>query len=921
MRTAITENSQDFDALPQQAEAQTTNRTFKMTLTGRFEQVEDAVYLTAPDRSRWRVAGQLPSANSADASFQQWEVVPRINSDGLIATVQIVGAADRAPQKEDTCELLGRVVQLGKRTPTVLFKVSRAAEKTLRLTLLDPPPQMKADQLWQVLARRQGNYLHVVSASLVDELPEKQQQHLLAEPTLPELPHSVGAVKRIVQRSKQTAELKDSDSMPAQSRVVVEETFEQTTARLMPIAHLALFDTTELSGWILNPPVQRGQHWEWEALLPQVDNGQPLKARVQVNPYTEEARAYQYSQFNDLDEPETNDLEDKCHTDRLTVTPLGAARSIGASCFRVEIGPYEIVLDAGTRPKGNNPLPAFEVLKNPNLILITHAHQDHIGALPVFHRQFPGTPMICTSGTREIAEVMLTDCLKVQQAGEDFAELFDEIDLNETLFRLETQPVGVDFEPLPGLQVRFIHAGHIVGAACIYLRYGSRSLLYTGDYNTTSSRTTDGLRLADLPEADILITESTYGADTHPSRKAQETELLKAVAEVVQAGGNVLIPAFALGRAQEIILAIRTSAMFHNLNIPVYVDGLVRAVTDVFNHNLDFLPATVQNFAQQQEPFFNPDGKPRIMPIGHPRERPLAIAKPSVIIASSGMLSGGASVYYGQALLERDNAAIFISGYTDEESPGRFLQGLKKGDEIELEGKKLTVRATVKRFNLSAHADKIGLTQVIHKVNPKHLILIHGSPNALHELAQTGDIMDKYIVHIPPVGEAVEYGVVPEHITPARLARIESPQEFEVSLEAEVEGAWLRLPEAVMADPRWAALSATGILKAKWTGSGLNLTPVNHRQIAIEAAIGSGTDCCAACEFFDKRYCQCPESPLFTRSVDPTGNCLEFRRVDSENGDVNGDVIYSPDIDADSPAELDDPDDLIDFEPLNLDEE
>ena len=103
------------------------------------------------------------------------------------------------------------------------------------------------------------------------------------------------------------------------------------------------------------------------------------------------------------------------------------------------------------------------------------------------------------------------------------------------------------------------------------------------------------------------------------------------------------------------------------------------------------------------------------------------MAKPSVIVASSGMLSGGASVYYAKTLLERENAAVFISGYTDEESPGRLLQNLNTGDKIELDGVEITVRAQIKRFNLSAHADKVGLTQVINKVNPKHLILVHGS--------------------------------------------------------------------------------------------------------------------------------------------------------------------------------------------------
>jgi Cft2 family RNA processing exonuclease len=569
-------------------------------------------------------------------------------------------------------------------------------------------------------------------------------------------------------------------------------------------------------------------------------------------------------------------------TDRLVVTPLGAAQAIGASCFRVEIGPYEIVLDCGTRPKGKNSLPALSYLNNPELLLISHAHQDHIGAVPVFHSRFPGARMICTLGTREIAHVMFPDCLQVQQLNSDFPELFAHNDLERTLFHLETEPIGQDFEPLPGLTVRFINAGHIMGAACIYLRYGQRSLLYTGDYNITSSRTTEGLKLADLPQqVDMLITESTYGADTHPSRKAQETQLLKAILSVVQQGGNVLIPTFALGRAQEILLAIRTSNLFQNLQIPIYVDRLVRAVTDTFRDNLDLLPDSVQNLVKNNgiEPFFDHKATPQIIPINYPQERTIALSNPSVIIASSGMLTGGLSVYYAKTLLERENAAIFISGYTDEESLGPQIQNIQTGDTIELDGQELTVRASIKRFNLSTHADKVGLTQVINKVNPLHLILIHGALDALHELAHSSDLRSKHYIHIPSVGDEISVGVVPEHLNSKQIARIESPQEFEVEVSAEAEGAWIRIPESVVAlDPRWQILADNGVMKAKWDGINLKLCPVDSQQQAILDASRSGVDCCAVCQYFDANnsQCQCPNSPLSELVVDPAGYCLEY---------------------------------------------
>jgi hypothetical protein len=238
---------------------------------------------------------------------------------------------------------------------------------------------------------------------------------------------------------------------------------------------------------------------------------------------------------------------------------------------------------------------------------------------------------------------------------------------------------------------------------------------------------------------------------------------------------------------------------------------------------------------------------------------------------------------YAKTLLERNNAAIFISGYCDEESPGRLLQSLKTGDEVELDGQKLTVRAQIKRFNLSAHADKLGLTQVIAKVNPRHLILVHGSLDALHELARTGDLRDKHYVHIPQVGEKIEYGVVPENLRGNQQARIEAPQEFEVEIVDETEGAWIRIPESIVeSDPRWQILAANGLLRAKWDGVALRLFAATEQKLMMEQALlsasASGSDCCAVCQYYEQNTscCRCIDSPLEGRVVDPSGYCLEY---------------------------------------------
>jgi Cft2 family RNA processing exonuclease len=837
--------------------------TFNCTWSGEICTIDGVIYLECSDNTRFRVAQKVPESMEGKRS---WQIIPSTDSTGEVSQVTLVSVENLASDAEapDICQLVGRVVQLGKRNSFVQFKIKRSEQKTLKLTLLNSLNlNLKLSQLLKVQAQRVGKTLQIVSAVSVDDIEEIKEENQV----------TVISVLPTIETSKK---LPLAESKPPNDAALA-----------------ALFEETQQSSWQLAPAIKRREGWEWEAVLPTTGK----RARVLIR--GKKIKVYEYApQIQEVVGQEIKIETQENLTNRLVVRPLGAAKGIGASCFQVFIGPYEIVMDCGTRPKGYDPLPALDYLENPNLLLITHAHQDHIGAVPVFHARFPGVRMICTPGTREIAHVMLQDCLKVQQMNEDSPELFDDTDLERTLFRLETQSIGVDFEPLPGLKVKFINAGHIVGAACIYMQYGDRSLVYTGDYNTTSSRTTEGLKLADLPKADILITESTYGADNHPNRKAQESALLEAIAEVVKKGGNVLVPAFALGRAQEIILAIRTSAVFHKLKIPIFVDGLVRAVTDVFRDNLTLLPQSVKNFAQQkQEPFFDPNSPSPVIPITSPKQRPLAMAKPSVIIASSGMLTGGPSIYYASTLLERENAAIFISGYTDEESPGRLLQNLNTGDTVTLEGKELNVKAQVRKFNLSAHADKVGLTQVIHRVNPQHLILIHGSHEALHELSRAGDLKEKYYIHIPSVGDEIVYGQAPEHLSARRLVQFDLPTEFEVNVEAEVEGAWIRIPEEIIeTDPRWQMLAGNGVLKARWEGFHLKLSPLTQKDIVVEEAIASGEDCCAVCNFFRAGKCQSEDSPLFSFSVDPSSKCLEFIR--------QGELVEKTSKEAENEAEI-----------------
>lgn len=841
----------------------TIEHQFRMTVSGTLIEGEDGLYLETSDRIRLRVkkASTEPSDNAT-----LWEAIPNTDSNGYIAMLGSM-AEVTATVESDRCWITGRVVQLGKREPTVLVKIDRPGQKTLKLTLRNADARMKTGQLWHIEAAFSKGALAIARATpLIETSETNEPEEAIAPLNSSSDPKAIAPIQRARDILQAETGLDDWQLEPPKYRPPNTHSYSLRPRRK---------DEIETEGY-----------WEWEARHPDSDR------RLRLSLSSASHEILYYSQ-NAVLQPEANgqtesgsngDRPANTFKDRLSVTPLGAARGIGASCFQVFIGPYEIVLDCGTRPKGYDPLPDLDRLQSPNLLLVSHAHQDHLGAVPVFHQQYPAVPIICTFGTREIGRIMLRDGLKVQSLNEDSPSLFDEEVLERCLWRLETAPVGTDFEPLPGLHVRFINAGHIPGAACIYLRYGERSLLYSGDFHTSNSKTTTGLKLSDLPEADIFICESTYGDGLHPSRKAQESALLEAVVEIVQQGGNVLIPAFALGRAQEILLAMQGSALFHKLHVPVYVDGLVRAVTDVFCEHLELLPEAIRNAASvsKRQPFFDNSGTPKIIPIADRSDRPLAMAKPSVIVASSGMLHGGPSVYYASTLLERENAAIFISGYTDEESPGRLLQNLQPGDTIELEGKSLEVKAQIRRFNLSAHADKVGLGQVIGKVNPKHLVLIHGDPSALHDLARSGDKSEKYYIHIPHVGDEISLDTIPDHLSRDRQAIVEQPQEFEVYVESFGEDVWLRLPQSALEnDPRLERLIEFGVVKAKWAGNSLRLRRVSEFALDAETAIAKAeaaeVDCCAVCRFFSQGECQSPDSPLFERIVDPSGICQEFQ--------------------------------------------
>src|SRR5207302_1230772 len=234
----------------------------------------------------------------------------------------------------------------------------------------------------------------------------------------------------------------------------------------------------------------------------------------------------------------------------MQVVFVGGASGVGASCIALELGGQWIVVDAGVRvDRKSDPLPDLSLLegKDVRAIFVTHAHADHIGALPLLHQAFPSAPIFASRGTSLLMEVMLADALKImtRRAVEEMElPLYPETLVAGMLTQVRPLPVGETFtlSALPGIAIHASRAGHIAGAVSLGFTASDGSLVVSGDISSTPQRTVLGAVPPPLEHPDLLVLESTYGSRLHPNRQAEEQRLAQAVADGLANGGHTLIP-------------------------------------------------------------------------------------------------------------------------------------------------------------------------------------------------------------------------------------------------------------------------------------------------------------------------------------------------------------------------------------------
>jgi Cft2 family RNA processing exonuclease len=407
----------------------------------------------------------------------------------------------------------------------------------------------------------------------------------------------------------------------------------------------------------------------------------------------------------------------------LRVTPLGGATEIGGSCLLVEAGGTRLLIDAGLRP-GTEPAPPRDIkraLDGPlDGLVVTHAHNDHCGYAPALAAARPDLRILATRETARLMPAMWADTAKLMRFrdrraarwGVAAGALYGSTEIETAARRCEEVPFGAP-RRIGALTVELFPAGHILGAAGVVVHAGDRRVVVTGDISGFRQQTVDGYVLPDSAKAaDLLVMESTCCAEDHPGRDVRVRDLVRAVEETCQGGGRVLIPAFALGRAQEIALLMRR----HLPDVPVRIDGMAvdlsqafEAVTAAGPRPLDVLGGAVT---------------------AADRPADLDAFRTGVVISTSGMLNGGPAVQWARRILPEPGSALFISGYQDEESPGAALLDLRTGGRFTLMDRDrevtVQVRARVGTMRLSAHADRRGLFDIADEVAAREVMLVHG---------------------------------------------------------------------------------------------------------------------------------------------------------------------------------------------------
>ncbi|MEA4977346.1 MAG: MBL fold metallo-hydrolase [Methanomassiliicoccaceae archaeon] len=404
---------------------------------------------------------------------------------------------------------------------------------------------------------------------------------------------------------------------------------------------------------------------------------------------------------------------------------LGGADIVGRMGLTMEGPKKTILIEYGLSPSKppEYPMPAPRV----DHVFLTHGHLDHCGMIPVVCGG-QDCELFTTPVTAEVGELLMNDSLKIAKA-ENYPQPYSAGDIERTMSNVVPLTFGDTIE-IGKADVTLYSAGHIPGAA-MFMFEGDTTTLYSGDIHTADQRLVLGAKPVGCEN---LFIEGTYGGRNHPPRSQTEVQFLNKVREVVERGGTCIIPCFAIGRTQEIMLLLK------DLKYEMWVDGMGRSVTRMFLDYPEYL----------RDPKKLRAAKRNFNTVKNSNMRRNA-SKGQVIVTTGGMMDGGPVLGYVNNVKNDPKSAILIVGYQAEGTNGSLL--LEQGSMV-IDGEAYKIECEVQRFDFSAHADHSEIIDFIQKCDPKNVVFMHSEVRELF----LPDLQD-YNVILPELGKEFELEV------------------------------------------------------------------------------------------------------------------------------------------------------------------
>lgn len=449
------------------------------------------------------------------------------------------------------------------------------------------------------------------------------------------------------------------------------------------------------------------------------------------------------------------------------LTFLGSAREVGRSCLLLQTPNSKVLLDCGINvaEHGKDKFPYFDIpefnIKELDAVILSHAHLDHAGLLPYLYKMGYKGPAYMTPPTMDLAALLSLDFIGVayKQAA---TPLFSSKDIKEMVKHTICLNFNEVTDIAPDIRITFYNSGHALGSAMVHFNIGNglHNFLYSGDYKYARTRLLDPA-VASFPRIESVLTEATYGAKTDilPPRIESEEKMIEIINRTVERGGKVLIPELGLGRAQETMLIVEDAIRSGKLKkIPVYIDGMIWDINAIHTAYPDFLSSYVRASVFQDR---NPFVSDTFSRVGSPQERRNVVeGGPCMVLATSGMLVGGASVEYLKEFAGNPKNSIIFVCYQGVGSLGRQIQEGLKETKMNVDGHEENVKINLEVHTiagLSAHAGRNEIMSFFNNMRPKpkKIMINHGEVSKCLDLASALYKVNRVETNVPRILETI----------------------------------------------------------------------------------------------------------------------------------------------------------------------